>query len=570
MAKDKLPQPQPIAPKKDPAAKAEPMGQVSEGDFDLDVDLGQVVLEGGSSQGMGVGSEKSDLKKNVQASLARAVGEVLQDPEAEFELGPDEADEVGVAQSVRVEKWVPAGLAESLRGRGSLGEVVEPGLKADPLVGSPTPPPMARQAQKAAVKNRFLKLVMALPEDYRAQYTLALANRIKESVADADSIGGAGMVSSEENIQKIEAISWVANEWKRDPRLPSGHILQIVKQIESYFSPAIEDNKYANLVENKDYDNLCDLIDGLKEIVGEKCVDRMDPAGREQIRRIRNAFANGDSEEGNQIMRQFFNSAESFFRMGKEGYQGLSQRNFMAEKDEPFPLVDYFRAHELKGMTDQKAKLRVLELGPGIGNDAMRWIRMSGVEQYLGIDANPKAVETSNQRIKGLFDKGMKGKMAQVIIGNFIEHLEKIHANTHKQFQKSDKRLKTIVVGISVLHYLAVEEREFKRVLGMIRDIVSPTRGRLVMAMKTPRSDTCRIHTIVRKEGGRVIGISRPEKIARAFLERDYLVGVLKDVGFDVEKATLMKQTVKEYDFPGFDEEFECVIAQPKDPKGGG
>lgn len=433
-----------------------------------------------------------------------------------------------------------------------------------PVIGGAarlTPPPLPKLAKGPVLGNRFLRLVQALPEDYRAQYVLALATRLSESIKDPldDS-------SPDENLQKIEAISWVVNQWKGEKRIPAEYVQQIIGQIEHSFSTAFADRNFAECLNQKDYDDLCGLIDGLKDVITERCLDSQDPVGRDQVQRIRNAFRVGDIDGGNRIMRQFFNSADSFYRMGKEGYQGLAQRNFMAEKSEVFPLVDYFRGHELKAMTDQNSRLRILELGPGIGNDALMWVRMSGVAQYLGVDANPKAVETSNRRIKEMFAKGMRGKVANVVMGNFIDHLEAIQRNAHEHMKKSDKRFKTIVVGISVLHYLAVEEREFKRILGVIRDIVAPTRGRLVMATKTPRSDTCRLHTVVQRDGGRVIGISRPEKIARAFMERDYLVSVLKDVGFDVERATLMKQIVKEYDFPGFNEEFECVIAQPKEP----
>src|SRR5690606_38735377 len=63
--------------------------------------------------------------------------------------------------------------------------------------------------------------------------------------------------------------------------------------------------------------------------------------------------------------------------------------------------------------------LRVIELGCGIGNDAMALLESPLVERYLGIDVVPQAIEAFRRRIEGT----PVAAKAELVVGDFAERL---------------------------------------------------------------------------------------------------------------------------------------------------
>jgi len=101
--------------------------------------------------------------------------------------------------------------------------------------------------------------------------------------------------------------------------------------------------------------------------------------------------------------------------------------------------------------------LRVIELGCGIGNDAMALLESPVVDRYLGIDVVPQAIEAFRRRV----DDEPKRLRPELICGDFAEVL-------------ADPAVReggfNCVYAYSSLHYFA--SAELKRIFALVRSLL--------------------------------------------------------------------------------------------------
>ncbi|WP_373047503.1 methyltransferase domain-containing protein [Vulgatibacter sp.] len=101
--------------------------------------------------------------------------------------------------------------------------------------------------------------------------------------------------------------------------------------------------------------------------------------------------------------------------------------------------------------------LRVIELGCGIGNDAMALLESPHVDRYLGIDVVPQAIEGFRRRVASAPPATAPG----LVCGDFAEHL-------------ADPAVReagyNCVYAYSSLHYFA--SAELKRIFALVRSLL--------------------------------------------------------------------------------------------------
>lgn len=101
--------------------------------------------------------------------------------------------------------------------------------------------------------------------------------------------------------------------------------------------------------------------------------------------------------------------------------------------------------------------LRVIELGCGIGNDAMAFLESPLVERYLGIDVVPQAIERFGERV----EEAPKAIAPQLVCGDFAEQL----ADPEVRAAGYD-----LIYGYSSLHYFA--SAELRRIFSLVRSLL--------------------------------------------------------------------------------------------------
>ncbi|HLV59832.1 MAG TPA: class I SAM-dependent methyltransferase [Fredinandcohnia sp.] len=119
---------------------------------------------------------------------------------------------------------------------------------------------------------------------------------------------------------------------------------------------------------------------------------------------------------------------------------------------EPNPLV----WHVLDELAPYRP-LRVIELGCGIGNDAMAFLESPLVERYLGIDVVPQAIETFEKRIEA-----SPKPIAPVLVrGDFARQLADptVRAGGYN-----------LVYAYSSLHYFA--SAELRQIFALVRSLL--------------------------------------------------------------------------------------------------
>lgn len=101
--------------------------------------------------------------------------------------------------------------------------------------------------------------------------------------------------------------------------------------------------------------------------------------------------------------------------------------------------------------------LRVLELGCGIGNDALGLLESPDVERYLGVDVVPQAIEGFRRRLEGTAFRAE----TRLVVGDFAELLAgpEVRAGRYN-----------CVYAYSSLHYFA--SAELKRIFGLVRALL--------------------------------------------------------------------------------------------------
>ena len=119
---------------------------------------------------------------------------------------------------------------------------------------------------------------------------------------------------------------------------------------------------------------------------------------------------------------------------------------------EPNPLI-----WQLLDELEPYRPLRVIELGCGIGNDAMALLDAPSVDRYLGIDVVPQAIEGFRRRL----EQAPHATTPELVCGDFAERL-------------ADPAVReggyNCVYAYSSLHYFA--SAELKRIFALVRSLL--------------------------------------------------------------------------------------------------
>lgn len=101
--------------------------------------------------------------------------------------------------------------------------------------------------------------------------------------------------------------------------------------------------------------------------------------------------------------------------------------------------------------------LGVVELGCGIGNDALAFLESPLVDRYLGIDVVPQAIETFRRRV----EESPPPLAPQLVCGDFAKQLAdpKVRAGGY-----------SLVYAYSSLHYFA--SAELRRIFALVRSLL--------------------------------------------------------------------------------------------------
>jgi len=127
---------------------------------------------------------------------------------------------------------------------------------------------------------------------------------------------------------------------------------------------------------------------------------------------------------------------------------GTVPHEFLRPRD-PNPLV----WHLLDELAPYRP-LKVIELGCGIGNDAMALLESPHVERYLGIDVVPQAIEAFGRRVSD-------GLQPELVCGDFAEVLARPSVREARY---------NCVFAYSSLHYFA--SAELKRIFALVRALL--------------------------------------------------------------------------------------------------
>jgi SAM-dependent methyltransferase len=132
---------------------------------------------------------------------------------------------------------------------------------------------------------------------------------------------------------------------------------------------------------------------------------------------------------------------------------------FLRER-EPNPLV--WRVLAALAEQSPRQRLRVLELGCGVGNDAFGWLESEKVEGYAGIDLSPEALETFERRVA---ERDARPRPV-LLRGEFLDVLER---------DPPELAGVSLVYSYSSLHYF--NSTELARLLELVRARLAPRGG---------------------------------------------------------------------------------------------
>ncbi len=159
-------------------------------------------------------------------------------------------------------------------------------------------------------------------------------------------------------------------------------------------------------------------------------------------------LATGREQEGLALARFLLDGRFDWRRV----YEGASAHEFLKPRD-PNPLI-----WQLLDQLAPYRPLRVIELGCGIGNDALALLESPQVDRYLGIDVVPRAIEGFRDR---LAETGPRTTAPELVCGDFALAL-------------ADPAVReagyNCVYAYSSLHYFA--SAELKRIFALVRSLL--------------------------------------------------------------------------------------------------
>lgn len=285
-----------------------------------------------------------------------------------------------------------------------------------------------------------------------------------------------------------------------------------------------------------------------------------------KVDRIRNLWKRGDRRGAMILIEEFALSHDAYQRLWDPSNK--KKRSFMIEKETMHPIVENFLKDFAVLDSFQKKfpnGVSVLELGPGIGNDALNWFKyLPNLRYYAGIDVSENAAGKARERIKTLLagHKPANLNYWSVEVGDFVKRVQAIAEGLSSIGVEAPNNTTTVITSISTLHYFW--QPVFKEILRSIHEILYYSRGYLVMAIKTPESDSFKEHEVIESAKGYELCFHPDEGIVRAFMTPKEINRMLDEKGFDMKNATTFPKVVEGYDFPGQKEVFHNVIVQPK------
>ena len=290
------------------------------------------------------------------------------------------------------------------------------------------------------------------------------------------------------------------------------------------------------------------------------------PARKRMIKQVGSLVRGGKNVDAKKMYEQIRSGFHDYAKIWKKG-----DHNFMTPKEEPDEVVkEILRAiwcdDELKELffTDNS----ILELGPGIGNDAVSLVsRLPNISSYHAIEKYLSAARRTRERVGGLKrDRRLRELKVSVTNADFLKRIQaETASDTRKPIPKGNRR---IVLSKSTLHY-DLKEVFAGVILPNLNKLVD--NGYLVLAMKTPESATWDEHEPIyepweeAEQDGYLCGIHKKEGQLRAFVTKEKLEQMLSEAGFEIIKSK--KVTIPDYDSTGQDEIFSLVIAKVKDRK---
>jgi len=295
----------------------------------------------------------------------------------------------------------------------------------------------------------------------------------------------------------------------------------------------------------------------------------MDPETYKKIIELRRLASRGDEGEIRRYIETNFPAFDA-----KEHYPGLwnskdeNKHNFMRPTEEPHHLIRNFMMEILAGEAAQHGPpLSVMEIGTGIGNDARFMFRAAHqnlvqIARYHGIEISPTPAQITRERLEEVLKQLNMLPYPKVEISevDFIGFIEQMATQYRARVQEVIiNRPVDAILCINAGHYQMREE--FMRLLRNINDILRERRGYLVIAQKTPGSDSAKDHSLILNEDGYKLYLHLKENILRAFIERQAFINMLEQARFEI--ITQYQKTVAGYDFPGQNEKFSCVVARP-------
>jgi SAM-dependent methyltransferase len=158
-------------------------------------------------------------------------------------------------------------------------------------------------------------------------------------------------------------------------------------------------------------------------------------------------FARGNEREGLALARFLLDGHFDWQRV----YEGAAGHEFLKPRD-PNPLL----WHLLEDLGPYRP-LHVIELGCGIGNDAVALLESPHVGRYLGIDVVPRALEVCRRRLGGF-----SGEPAPELVCGDFAHVLADPAVREARYN--------CVYAYSSLHYFS--SAELKRIFALVRSLL--------------------------------------------------------------------------------------------------
>ncbi len=158
---------------------------------------------------------------------------------------------------------------------------------------------------------------------------------------------------------------------------------------------------------------------------------------------------------------------------------GLAYGFFTPREPNPFvwKILEFAgeRAREVRGAPTE---LHVLELGCGIGNDALGWIHSPRVRGYVGVDLSEVALQRHRERVAQRLAE--RPELFHCLLqSDFVRLLERV-ANAPVRSDWAERV--NVVYSYSSLHYFA--SVDLRHILELVRQLLTPTHGYFALAIK--------------------------------------------------------------------------------------